>query len=170
MNSCFVKMATPEFLTKLMQSIGMQGEAPPAPPKKPNFNPTGLEDIGVGAGIGGLAGGVGAAVPGGMAMFKEKRLSNIPGEDRVVRDAAAAAIQDMLGGKGDTKTKAMYLQSILKDADRQVGDLAHETSELKRSIPSLIKYRNMAMKLGIPAGLIGGGLAGLGYYSQRKPE
>ena len=172
----YTKSASPEFLTKLLQSVGIGGGTtqPPAHvPKKPDFNPTGLEDMGVGAGAGILAGGATAAVPGGLALLKEKRLSQIPGDMKVQTEGLAHAIFDTFkggDGAGDPKMKALILSRLMKDHKSTMAGLTDETSELQKAIPGLIKYRNLALKLGIPIGAGAGALAGLGYYNSRPAE
>ena len=169
MDTYFVKLATPEFIAKLLNAVGMGETAPAAEEAKPApVNP--LEDVGVGAGIGGLAGAGTAAVPGGMAMMQESRLSHIPKEEAVTRDAGQGALMELFKGqqgKVDEKQRVLMMKSILEDTQNKIHGLADETSSLKKSIPAMIKYRNVALKLGIPIGLGAGALAGYGYNQSR---
>lgn len=169
MNPAFVKVATPEFLTKIMQGMGM-GDSQPEPvhiPRKPDFNPTGLQDIGAGAGLGGITMGAGAAVPGVMAMFKNNRLSKVPGEIQSTKDGTRMAISEMMNGPGDLKTKTLMLKSMLDGSKESLTGLRAESKGLRTAIPSLLKKRNLLMKFGIPLGMGAGALAGLGYYNNR---
>lgn len=165
----YTKSASPEFINKIVQyfSSGDKPKAPVHVPKKPDFNPTGLEDMGVGAGAGIAAGGIGAAIPGGMAVFKERRLSQIPGETTAAKDGLAAAMRDLFSGSHDPKMKILMLKSMVNDHTSSMAGLADEAKELKSAIPGLIKHRNLALKLGIPIGAGLGALAGLGYYNSR---
>lgn len=165
----YTKSASPEFINKLVQyfSSGDKPQAPVHVPKKPDFNPTGLEDMGVGAGAGIAAGGIGAAIPGGMAVFKERRLSQIPGEMDSAKGGLEAALRETFSGPGDRKMKLLMLKSMVDDHKSSMTGLADEAKELKSVIPGLIKHRNLALKLGVPIGAGLGALAGLGYYNSR---
>jgi len=169
MNPALVKIATPEFLTKMMQGLGM-GDTPSEPvhiPKKPDFNPTGLQDMGAGAGLGGLTAGIGAAVPGVMATFKNNRLSQLPGDIRATKDGTRKAISEMMHGPGDIMSKTLMLKSMLEGSKDSLNGFRSESQGLRKSIPSLLKTRNLLLKFGIPVGMGAGALAGLGYYHNR---
>ena len=165
----YTKSASPEFIGKLLRSIGVNKEVETKPvhiPKKPDFNPTGIQDMGVGAGIGAGAAGLGAAATGGMAHLKQKSLFDLTNKVNVTLDATRLAADDILKVQ-DPKMQALMYRSLIDRTKGSLNGFTEESKRLATSIPSLIKYRNLILKLGIPAGVGLGALGGFAHYKNR---